>query len=105
MAEEATKDKKQKEVVKALLIDVRSKEEFDEGAAKGAINIPHNQIAKEIGKHAKSKSHPLILYWRSGGRARVAQKALEKLGYTNITNLKTLEKAQEHVKKESEKNK
>ncbi len=69
----------------AVLIDVRSPEEFAGGHLEGAINIPHTEIdalAQAIG----DPSNHAVLYCRSGRRAGEAMKALHKLGYTGVIN-------------------
>ncbi|MBW1848175.1 MAG: rhodanese-like domain-containing protein [Deltaproteobacteria bacterium] len=69
-----------------LWIDVRTKEEFQSGHVKGAINIPYDQIGKFIGRVADEKDERIILYCRSGRRSGIAKKTLEKSGYTNVIN-------------------
>ena len=70
-------------VAGARIIDVRSAVEFAEGHIPGATNIPLNQIpALDAPQDA-----PLYLYCRSGARSARGCKALEKLGFTNVTNL------------------
>ena len=71
----------------ALLIDVRSSQEYDEGHINGAINIPSYNIKKEIEKIIKNKNQPIILYCSTGARSRKAKMELEKLEYENVYNL------------------
>ena len=77
----------------AILIDVRSAEEFAQDHIPGAINIPHTEIAEKISSVAPDKSAEINLYCRSGRRVGVAIEALEKLGYKNTHNLGGLEDA------------
>ena len=72
----------------ALLIDVRSSQEYDEGHINGAINIPSYNIKNEIEKNIKNKNQPIILYCATGARSKTAKTELEKLGYENVYNLK-----------------
>lgn len=72
----------------AILIDVRSSQEFDEGHLNSAINIPIYNIKNEIDKKVSNKSNLIILYCSSGVRSRKAKTELEKLGYENVYNLK-----------------
>ena len=70
----------------ALLIDVREPDEFAEGHAENAKNIPLGDI--EAGKLTEAnKTVKIYVYCRSGKRAGVAKTALEKQGYTNVENL------------------
>ncbi|VXC56620.1 MULTISPECIES: rhodanese-like domain-containing protein [unclassified Pseudomonas] len=70
----------------SLLIDVRSAEEFAEGALPGAIRIGHEDIAAHIASVAPDKDRPLVLYCRSGRRSALAQQSLEEMGYTRVIN-------------------
>lgn len=70
------------------LIDVRSGQEYEEGHLDGAINIPVYNIENEIQKNVKNKNDTIILYCSSGSRSKKAKNILEKLGYTEVYNLK-----------------
>ena len=70
----------------ALVIDVRSPREFAGIIFKGAINIPHDRIRREIGLHEKDKKRAVIVYCHSGPRAFTAKRSLESAGYTNVFN-------------------
>ena len=67
-------------------VDVRSAAEFSGGAVEGAVNIPHNVIAEEIGKVVADKDTQINLYCRSGRRAGWAMESLNQLGYGKVTN-------------------
>ena len=71
---------------KVFWIDVRSLQEFDAGHLKEAIFIPYQKISKEIGKVTKDKNADIRVYCKVGGRAGIAKKSLEKMGYKNVTN-------------------
>lgn len=70
----------------AILIDVRSKQEFNEGHINGAINIPLSDINK-LTNMVKDKKKYIILYCSSGIRSKKAQKELISKGYINVYNL------------------
>ena len=70
----------------ALLVDVRSPAEFEQGHLEGALLIPHTQVASRLAEFGDDKSRPIVLYCKSGGRAGKAQKVLEENGFTNLTN-------------------
>jgi len=70
----------------ALVIDVRTPGEFSGGAIKGAVNIPHDVIDREIGKVETNKNRAIIVYCRSGSRSGAAKKSLEQIGYTQVVN-------------------
>jgi len=78
----------------ALVIDVRSAGEFAGGHIKGAINIPHNVIAQEIGNYESDKTKTIIVYCHSGARSAVAKQSLIQAGYTNVVNGGSLHRMQ-----------
>ena len=81
----------------AVLLDVRSPEEYASGYLQGALNIPHDRIEAEIAAVAPDKSAQVILYCRSGRRANTALETLRAMGYTNVSNYGGLEDAQERL--------
>lgn len=70
----------------AIVFDVRGADEYAAGNVKGAINIPHDEIASKIDKYVEDKNKVIILYCRSGRRSGIAKAALEAKGYTNVRN-------------------
>jgi len=71
---------------KAIVIDVRTKEEFQMAHYKDALNIPYDEIEKHIKKLEAYKDKPIIVYCRSGRRASKAKQTLEKYGFKNVLN-------------------
>ena len=71
----------------ALMIDVRTQEEWDSGHIDGATHIPLDIIADNIHNFTDSKDEEILLYCRSGNRSGKAKKILDNLGYTNTKNL------------------
>lgn len=69
----------------AILIDVRTKEEYDEKHISGAVNIPLSDI--EEGNIDYDKDKDIIVYCRSGNRSKTAAKQLIVLGYTKVYDL------------------
>ncbi len=63
----------------ASIIDVRTPGEFAGGHIKGAINIPLQQLEKNISKINKSK--PVITCCASGMRSGSAKSILKAKGY------------------------
>jgi len=70
-----------------IIIDVRTKEEFEEYHLKKAINIPFQDIVANIDKFVSNKSDVIVVYCQYGGRSRKAFIKLEKMGYINVYNL------------------
>ena len=71
----------------ALLVDVRSPQEYQEGHLKGAKLIPEYEIMKTCRYELKDKNAVIILYCSTGSRSKKAQRKLEKMGYQNVYNL------------------
>lgn len=70
----------------AVLIDVRTSQEFAAGALPGAHHIPHFRIAEGIAAVAPGKDTPIVLYCRSGRRSSLAQDRLLEMGYRQVIN-------------------
>ncbi len=70
----------------AIVIDVRTKEEYQMEHYKDALNIPYDEIEKHLKKLESYKDKPIILYCRSGRRAGIAKQTLEKYGFKNVLN-------------------
>ena len=70
----------------AVLIDVRTKEEYSERKIEGSVNLPLQEIEK-IASFVPDKSTPVFLHCRSGKRSGKAEKVLRKMGYTNAVNI------------------
>lgn len=70
----------------ALLVDVRSAEEFGDGHLEGAVNIDWDNYDALIKAIGKDKQRPVVFYCRSGNRAGKSIVELSTRGYTNIYN-------------------
>ncbi len=88
----------------ALILDVRTKQEFDDGHLAHSINIEYENIPQIVKRIGKNKERSVVLYCRSGRRASVTLEELKKLGYTNVFNGGGLS-AMKAAKKEYEKQK
>ena len=71
------------------LIDVRTKEEYDEGHLDDAINIPYDVIVNPGVKEYDSilEDTPIIVYCKSGNRSGQAYNSLKMAGYKNVYDL------------------
>ena len=67
-----------------IILDVRTKEEYDEGHIPGAIRISNTEIAARAEEVLTDKEQLILVYCRSGRRSKLAAEILVKLGYTNI---------------------
>ncbi len=69
----------------AVILDVRSKNEYAGGHIKGSINIPVDQLSHNLEK-LKDKNKPIITCCASGVRSASAMRILKANGYTNVQN-------------------
>jgi len=67
-----------------ILVDVRTKEEYDYGFIPTAINIPYDIIGQNL--PTQDKTALIIVYCRSGRRSAIAAETLESLGFDNVTD-------------------
>lgn len=81
----------------ALVIDVRSPGEFQSGHVSCAINIPLDQLESVVPQQVQDKNRMLLLHCQSGMRSAMAQKKLQAMGYTKVSNLGSLSRAREIV--------
>ncbi|MDR0995981.1 MAG: rhodanese-like domain-containing protein [Tannerella sp.] len=76
-----------------LIVDVRTPEEYAGGHNEGSVNIPLSELKSETARLKPYRN--LILVCRSGKRAGMAKRELEKEGFRHVCNAggwETLEK-------------
>lgn len=71
----------------AVLLDVRSIQEYNEGHLKGAIHLAEYEIQVKHKNILQDKEREIIVYCQNGGRSRRAYKKLRKIGYKHVYNL------------------
>lgn len=71
----------------AILLDVRSIQEYNEGHIMGSINIPLYDLTKNVNSQIKDREKTIIVYCSSGIRSRKAIQILKRLGYKNLYNI------------------
>lgn len=70
------------------LVDVRTADEFNDGAIESAVNIDFFQQENFIKEFEKlDKEQPVYLYCRSGNRSQQAAVKLKAMGFTKIYDL------------------
>ena len=70
----------------AVLLDVRTSEEYRGGHIPSSKNVPLQAIDK-VASVAENKDTALFVYCYSGARSRQATSLLQRMGYTNVTNI------------------
>ena len=87
-------------VSEALVLDVRTENEWNQGHLSSAKHIEWQDIAEKIRKERVKKTQRIYVYCGSGKRAEKAKIALEQLGYTNVINAGGLMEAKELLDRE-----
>ncbi len=70
----------------AVLLDVRTPEEYRSGHIPGSKNIPLQTLDKAESV-AENRDKALYVYCQSGARSRQAAGVLKQMGYTNVHNI------------------
>ena len=70
----------------ALLVDVRTPQEFNSGHLPGAKLIPVDQLKQRLAEFGPNKNRPIVVYCKSGSRSGKAEQFLKSQGYTNVFN-------------------
>lgn len=71
----------------ALLIDVREREDWEQGHAPGAVHLPRGTIELEIEEKAPALETPIICHCGGGSRSALVAESLQRMGYTNVKSL------------------
>ena len=71
----------------ALVLDVRSREEFDAGHIGEARNMASAELESSADSLKKWRDKTVILYCQSGARSLAAMGALTRQGFTKVFNL------------------
>lgn len=75
----------------AVLLDVRSVEEYSGRHLDKSVNIPVDTLNGQMSEIEKltsgDKTKPIVVYCQAGGRAGRAKTMLTSAGYTQVTNM------------------
>lgn len=85
---------------KVFYVDVRTPQEFAEGTAPGAVNIPLNEIQQRINEF-KGKEQ-IVVFCRSGNRSAQAEAILKQNGFTNVVNGGTWQSVSQMIKNQKQ---
>ena len=70
----------------AVLLDVRTPQEYREGHIPGSVNVPLQSLST-ADQIPAGKDAPLFVYCHSGARSSQATRPLAGMGYTNTKNI------------------
>jgi phage shock protein E len=69
----------------ALIVDVRTPDEFADESYPGAINIPVGNLSARM-KELEPKTKPIVVYCASGARSAMAAQMLKASGWVDVVN-------------------
>ena len=67
-----------------VVVDVRTREEYDGGHIENAVLVPNESIGSEMPEALPHKEATLLVYCRSGRRSKDAAEKLLALGYQSV---------------------
>ena len=70
-----------------LVIDIREREEYEQGHVPGALFIPRGFLELRIEQHAYDPATPIVLYCAGGVRSALAARNLKEMGYSHVESL------------------
>jgi molybdopterin/thiamine biosynthesis adenylyltransferase/rhodanese-related sulfurtransferase len=70
-----------------VLVDVREKNEWNEGYIPGAIHVPRGYLELQIEEAVPDKSQKVVLYCAGGVRSLMAGNTLQQMGYTDVVSM------------------
>src|SRR5574340_1504147 len=65
-----------KEPKPPVILDARTRDEYVAGHIDTAINLPHDELERRLGEIPGDRSSEIVVYCRSGKRAKVAEDIL-----------------------------
>ena len=71
----------------AVIVDVRSPEEFASGHLLSAVNIPVDDLESELPRRVHDRGRVVLLHCEGGMRSGIAKRKLRAMGYLNVFNL------------------
>jgi molybdopterin/thiamine biosynthesis adenylyltransferase/rhodanese-related sulfurtransferase len=70
-----------------VFLDVREREEWDEGHIPTAVHVPRGWLESRIEQTVPDRATAIVAYCASGNRSTFAARTLEELGYENVVSL------------------
>jgi len=69
------------------IVDVRERDEWEEGHLPGAVHVPRGNLESRIESTVPDKTKTVLLYCAGGNRSAFAAKTLDELGYEHVVSL------------------
>lgn len=77
----------------AMIVDVRTPDEFNSGHLSQAFNMPVDEIQSTLPGKVKDKNRVILLHCKTGIRSKKAKAALARVGYANVFDMGSYERA------------
>jgi rhodanese-related sulfurtransferase len=71
----------------AVIVDVRDRDEWDEGHIPGATHMSRGTIELDIEEKVPDPNAMIVCHCGGGGRSALAAKSLQKMGYKNVHSM------------------
>ncbi len=71
----------------AVIVDVRDRDEWDEGHIPGATHMSRGTIELDIEEKVPERNAMVICHCGGGGRSALAAESLQKMGYKNVRSM------------------
>ncbi len=71
----------------ATIVDVRDKDEWDEGHIPGAMHMSRGTIELDVEEKVPDPNALIICHCGGGGRSALAAESLQKMGYKNVRSM------------------
>jgi phage shock protein E len=78
----------------AVVVDVRTAEEFERSHIPGAVNLPLGGVVAAAQTRLPDRDQVLLVHCLAGGRSAVAQRLLKAAGYRKVFNLGSYRRAE-----------
>jgi molybdopterin/thiamine biosynthesis adenylyltransferase/rhodanese-related sulfurtransferase len=75
-------------IPEVAVLDVREKNEWDEGHIPGAVHMPRGYLEQRVERAVPDRDVPVLLYCAGGTRSVLAARTMQEMGYTNVTSLR-----------------
>ena len=71
----------------AVIVDVRDKDEWDDGHIPGGMHMNRGTIELDIEEKVPDANALIICHCGGGGRSALAAESLQKMGYKNVRSM------------------
>jgi len=76
-----------REAERAIVLDVREPEEYEQGAIPGSVHIARGQLESQVEGRLLDKEAPVLVVCAGGHRSAFAAETLGQLGYTDVVSV------------------